>query len=151
MIITTSSSVISLSAAVEPTSGEDSVSAPTSSILAPPMDLTPPLALISAPSIALKRSPAVIVLSIRVGKASKKRLEIENDVYAQRVNDMISLDIEREKVMIEREKVTNDILRQSNSQENKPEAPKTINCEYCGNINDANAERCSVCGALLRK
>ena len=92
---------------------------------------------------------AVIVLSVRVGKASKKRLEIENQAYAKRVNDMIDLDIEREKVMIEREKVTNEMLKQNNSQENN--AAKNIKCEYCGNVNDAKAERCSVCGALIKK
>ena len=94
---------------------------------------------------------AVIVLSVRVARASKKRLEIENDAYAQRVNEMIDLNIEREKVMIEREKVTNDILRKNNGQDDKTAEPKTVKCEYCGKVNDAKAENCSVCGALLHK
>ena len=92
---------------------------------------------------------AVIILSVRVGKASNKRLEIENEAYAKKVNDMIDLDIERETVMIERDRVTNEILRQN--QQNKTEEPKRVKCEYCGNVNDADAERCSVCGALLNK
>ena len=94
---------------------------------------------------------AVIVLSVRVARASRKRLEIENEVYAQRVNEMIDLNIEREKVMIEREKVTNDMLRQNTTQENKPDEPKSIKCDYCGKVNDAKSETCSVCGASLRK
>lgn len=91
----------------------------------------------------------VIVLSIRVGKISKKQLEAEVKAYEQRADEIVDIEIQKEKAMLEREQLANDAMRQNI--ENKVEQPKSVKCEYCGNPVEPNEDRCKVCGAIVRK
>lgn len=115
----------------------------------------------------------IIVLSKKSSKIVKKKVDIEGESLANRADEIIDIEIQREKLLLEREKLTNDMLknnngRDMNSIQNQPttdtapqelqgvapqqvEQKSIIKCRYCGHEVESSATRCSYCGALIDK
>lgn len=95
---------------------------------------------------------AVIVVSIRVNKISKKHAEIEAKAYENRVNEMIDLQIRRERVELEKQEgelgVDNNLSTRNSNNITQLDG---VRCAYCGHVNKSNDHNCSVCGAQLKK
>lgn len=95
---------------------------------------------------------AVIVIAVRINKLSKKQAEIEAKAYEARANEIVDLEIRQQRAITEKMEKESGVENQSNSMPSPTiESPKQIRCDYCGHLNVETAERCSVCGAMLRK
>ena len=99
---------------------------------------------------------AVIVIAVRINKISKKQSEIEAKAYEARANELVDLEIRQQRAITEKMEKESGIENQSNTIqspiiEQSQQSPKSIKCDYCGHLNVETSERCSVCGAILRK
>ena len=99
---------------------------------------------------------AVIVIAVRINKISKKQSEIEAKAYEARANELVDLEIRQQRAITEKREKESGIENQSNTIqspiiEQSQQSPKSIKCDYCGHLNVETSERCSVCGAILRK
>ena len=88
------------------------------------------------------------IMIVRVCRSANKKQEIDQKAYETKVNELADLELQKERTLLEREQLTNDILRQNAEKANQP---KTVTCEYCGCQSDASQDRCNVCGAILKK
>jgi len=92
---------------------------------------------------------AVIVLSVRANKIAKKLADVEAEAYQKRADDIVDLEVRAAEVAVRQQEKELGIERPLIDGQT-PQNVK-ITCAYCGCQNDEHNEKCSVCGAIIKK
>ena len=97
---------------------------------------------------------SLIVCSVRIKKINKKFAQIEEEAYEKRADKIVDLQIQAARQELQQsqgvQNINNDVNKEQTSQP-KESVPDKIVCDYCGRLNDRNAERCASCNSLLRR
>lgn len=102
---------------------------------------------------------SLIVCGVRLKKINKKLAQIEAEAFEKRADEIVDLQIQAAKQELQQNaqtlqnsQATNINTQPENSTlQQSIQEPDKIVCDYCGRLNDKNAERCSSCNSILRR
>ena len=103
--------------------------------------------------IMLASLVSLIIFSVKLKKINKKFAQIEEEAYEKRADEIVDLQIQAARQELQQSQGVQNINNDGNQQTSQPKesVPDKIVCDYCGRLNDRNAERCASCNSLLRR